>query len=472
MEHSDNALRLSRWAHVIKKKGVDFFAVFHSLNIETIFLEKKFKKLISMLQIGATKEKIIQNLSGVSFEETSSVIDELRQIGAIVETEQNDQELLDNKRREYLLPAGLETLYLLVTDTCNLRCRYCFINNNMPCEYSHSSMSWETAKEAVDMFFANISRNPSVFDDFVKMIIFYGGEPLLNFPIIKQVVEYVKDEYRDELAQLGNGFRFSIITNGTAVTEKMALFFKEHQDINIGISIDGPKDVHNQMRVMVGGEGSFNKAMDGLKMLKEFGGREDLSLSCTVDKHNIDRLFELVNIGRDNAVSAVNLNPLLDTSERRISHHYMVKVSRRMLEYFVLAREVGIYEDRIMRKVKAFIGKTIHVADCQATGAQIVCSPEGRLGLCHEGIGSKCFFFSQVSRDFRFHDEPLVKDWRRRTPLNLPQCFDCPALGICGGGCAYGAWLRNGSIWSIDDRFCVHSLKTLEWLVWDLFDKL
>ena len=252
----------------------------------------------------------------------------------------------------------------------------------------------------------------------------------------------------------------------------MAQFFGQHPEINIGISIDGPAVVNDQIRVLANGNGSFEQTIKGLDLLRTIGGRKDLSLSCTVDKHNINRLPELLAIGREHGISAINLNPLLDTSERRVSHRYMTKVSRRMLEYFILAREEGIYEDRVMRKAKAFIDKTIHVADCQATGAQVVCSPDGRLGLCHEGIGAKCFFFGQVSKDFRFHDEPLIKEWRQRTPLNMPQCFDCPALGICGGGCTYGAWLRNGSIWSIDDRFCVHSSKTLDWLVWDLFDKI
>lgn len=456
----------------MKKKGVDFFAVYHSLNIETIFLENKFKKLVTMLRVGTTKEKIIQKLSEVTAEEMNSIIDELYRIGMIVEAGKDDREILDDKREEYVLPVGLENMYLLVTDTCNLGCRYCLIKNNMPSSYSCSLMSWETAKTAVDMFFSNISRNPECFDDFVKMITFYGGEPLLNFPVIKQVVEYTKEVYALELERLGRGFRFSIVTNGTAINEEVAHFFGQHKDINIGVSLDGPAAVNDQMRVMVDGSGSFDRIVKGITLLREVGDRKDLSFSCTVDCHNIDCLAELIALGRDYEVSAINLNPLLDTSEREIDHRYMKKVSRRMLEYFVLAREAGLYEDRIMRKAKAFISKAIHPADCQATGTQIVCSPDGRLGLCHEGIGAKDFFFSHVSRDFRFHDEPLVKEWRQRTPLNMPQCFDCPALGVCGGGCTYGAWLRNGSIWSIDNRFCVHSLKTLEWLVWDLFTRL
>ena len=80
---------------------------------------------------------------------------------------------------------------------------------------------------------------------------------------------------------------------------------------------------------------------------------------------------------------ATNLNLLLDTEQKSINNSYMIKASKKMLEYFMLAREKGIYEDRIMRKANAFIAQKIHPFDCQATGAQIVCSPDGMLGLCH-----------------------------------------------------------------------------------------
>jgi uncharacterized protein len=82
----------------------------------------------------------------------------------------------------------------------------------------------------------------------------------------------------------------------------------------------------------------------------------------------------------------------------------------------------------------------------------------------------KNFFFDGVSTDFSFHNNPTIQEWGARSPFNMPQCHDCPAVAVCGGGCAYGAKLRNGSIWSVDDRFCTHVLTTLEWMVWDLYE--
>ena len=168
---------------------------------------------------------------------------------------------------------------------------------------------------------------------------------------------------------------------------------------------------------------------------------------------------------------SINLNPLLDTKKDRVDVDYIEKMSERLLSYFRKAREHGVYEDRIMRKVRPFLSRRIHAHDCQATGHQIVCSPDGKIGVCQEGVGMKNYFFADVAQDLDFHSHPVVNEWNDRTPLNMPQCKDCAAIGICGGGCTYGAQLRNGSIWSVDDRFCIHSLTSLDWLIWDIYEQ-
>lgn len=465
-------LRISQWTHEFHKKRSDYFALFHSLNVETVFLEKKFHKLLSLLKIGTTMEHLEQHLQCISYEEIQDVCSELLKIGIIVPILEDEKKLLLQKQQKYALPPGLETMYLIVTDECNLRCKYCFINNNMPDSYVCSKMSWEIAKEAIDMYFFNLSKNPPEYDDFVKMIVFYGGEPLLNFELIKQVIDYVEKTYKTETVKMGDNFRFSIVTNGTAITDEIADYFGKHTEIDIAISLDGPKKVHDDKRIFANGCGSYDCAIQGYQKLRNIGNRKNIAVSCTIDSHNIDHLEDLLKLQEIYGFPAINLNSLLDTEQKFISKSYMTKVSKKMLDYFLLAREKGIYEDRIIRKANSFVEKEIHPYDCQATGAQIVCSPNGQLGVCHEGIGAKNFFFGIVSHDFNFHENPTIKEWKVRTPLNMPHCWSCPALGICGGGCAYGAWLRNGSIWSIDDRFCIHSLITLKWLIWDLFERL
>ncbi len=463
------AVRLSRWTHVYKS-DLSYFALYHSLNMEVVFLERKLYPIIKLLSLGTTLENLKKKLGGSS-DHLEDVVLELHRTGLIVAVRNNDMALLEEKRINFIFPPGIETLYLIVADQCNLRCKYCFVLNNMPKEYKQTLMPLHVAKEAIDMFFKNISMNPAQYSNTPKAIYFYGGEPFINFHVIKHSVEYIESTYSKEVSAMGDKFRISIVTNGTLVTEGIAKFIASRKNIHVAISIDGPQEVHDAMRKKEDGQGSFAEAIRGCQLLKQ-AGKDDVALSSTVSSHNIDKLPLLLELNRQYGFASINLNPLTETASSSVGKRYMRKVSKKMLEYFELAREDGVYEDRVMRKVKAFMNKRIHVHDCQGLGAQLVCAPDGQLGICHEGVGMRQFFFGRVSKEFDFHHNPLIAEWKTRTPLNMPQCFDCPAIGVCGGGCAYGAWLRNGSIWAVDDRFCTHSLATLQWLIWDLFKNL
>ena len=144
-----------------------------------------------------------------------------------------------------------------------------------------------------------------------------------------------------------------------------------------------------------------------------------------------------------------------------------------MIECYKIARRVGLYEGRMMRKIKAFVGQYFYDRDCSAVGRQIVVGPKGEIGTCAAFYKSGEYFVrpGEELKGFDPYGHPYWQEWSRRMPLNFPECLKCPALGICGGGCPYNAWVRHGSIWEIDDFFCPHALKTLEWLVWDLYDQ-
>lgn len=295
---------------------------------------------------------------------------------------------------------------------------------------------------------------------------------MLNFSLIKRVVLYVKDAYGDELKKLGNSFHFAIITNGTIIDKNIAKFFGENKDISISVSLDGKSFINDKKRMFTGGKGSFKETIQGYNLLRSVGRRDNIGISCTIDSHNMNNLSDLIELQKKYLFKSVNLNLLLNTERKIISKSYSIKSSKKMIEYFLLAREAGIYEDRMIRKINAFVNKEIYPYDCLATGSQIVCSPDGQIGVCHEGVGLKNFFFGKVSKNFDFHGNTIINEWKKRSPLYMPQCWDCSALGLCGGGCAYSAYVKNGSIWSIDDRFCAHSLLTLKWLIWDLFANL
>ncbi len=451
-------IRLSKWSFLMNKG--DAYALFHSLNLSLLFFEERYKNFLEELRCGTS----LENLRKLD-NDADTIVAELLEHKLVVPVDYDDNAMLAESQKTYVYQPSLETIFMLLTDACNLACVYCFIECNMPKHnQAAKTMNWEIAQETIDMYFANL--RPTKFH---KTIVFYGGEPLLTFPLLKRIVEYIQTKHRTKFAEHKVGLL--LITNGTKINDEVTSYMASHPEITICVSLDGSKETNDQKRVYHDGQGTFCDIKLGIERL-HVAGRKDLNISATIDEHNVDRLDELLALHSQYKFQTVNFNLLLDTVDRTIDSAYTEHATKRMIEYFEKAREIGLYEDRMMRKIRAMSRGVLHPFDCRATGAQLAISPDGSLGVCHEGVGYKNFFFGKVSKDFVFENEPTIKEWGRRSPLTMPQCFNCPSLGLCGGGCAYSAYLRHGTIWAIDDKFCKHSLTILEWLIWDVYSRM
>lgn len=197
------------------------------------------------------------NIEGFTKEELLNAIEELIQtikeehiLQAPLMTEFVGPQSL-NLEEELL--ANMSQLTLEVTEQCNLRCKYCIYQNDHTDfhDYTNRSMTFEVAKKAIDYTY------PRTKKDFY--IAFYGGEPLLNFPLIKQVVDYTSFITNRNVA-------FSITTNATLLTNEIAHFFAKHKFIVL-VSLDGPEEIHNENRVYMDGKGSYHSTISGLKKL-------------------------------------------------------------------------------------------------------------------------------------------------------------------------------------------------------------
>lgn len=152
----------------------------------------------------------------------------------------------------------ISNLTLEVTDRCNLRCKYCIYNPDNPSfrGFGKKDMDFETAKLAIDFFEKHSRERKKVY------LGFYGGEPLLNYTLIEQSVNYAKILIKDK------EISFSLTTNATMITPQIAKFLVENE-FEILISLDGPEDVHNENRIFINGEGSFNSTIAGTKIILE-----------------------------------------------------------------------------------------------------------------------------------------------------------------------------------------------------------
>jgi uncharacterized protein len=162
-----------------------------------------------------------------------------------------------NDLLEYYLSNKVEMIILQVTQQCNLRCEYCaYSGNYLNRSHTDARMTFETARKSID-FIIKRSRNVESIN-----IGFYGGEPLLEFDLIKKCINYAKEEAE------GKNVTFSFTTNGTLFTKEI-LDFLNANDVAITISLDGPREIHDRNRKFaVSGCGTFKKVSENLKFFK------------------------------------------------------------------------------------------------------------------------------------------------------------------------------------------------------------
>ncbi len=194
-------------------------------------------------------------------------------------------------KEEYreLVKGHCQQIVLEITEACNLRCEYCIYNEHHPDYrgYSSKCMSFETAKKSIDL----------ILDDYKGQefaLSFYGGEPLMNFPLLKQCIEYTRSTYPNVKLS------YSFTTNLTLLTPKMIEFFKTLEDIDILCSLDGPQEIHDKYRKDANGKGTFEKAIQNFKfMLKDFYNPEKkrgLMINCVMvppyTKEKLNNLYD------------------------------------------------------------------------------------------------------------------------------------------------------------------------------------
>jgi uncharacterized protein len=361
-------------------------------------------------------------------------------------------------------------LYLLLTDQCNLACNYCFIENcvvreNNPQKFS--VMSVGTAKYGIDLFARQLQIGHDVTE---PQIILYGGEPLLNTPTLVYALQYITKCKTTGI--LPSDTLIILNTNGTLVSQDLVQILKAIPNLNVALSVDGPREIHDSCRRYHNGKGSFSDVIRGYDLLRRNG--INVGLCCTISKYNVDRLEEIAHWFVDKlGVKSLGFNILIENANindvRGDIEGYARKATSQLIKCFRFFRERGVYEDRVMRKVNAFIDGKVYYYDCGGCGQQIVVGPTGLVGVCQAYCRSqKNFVNPKEIKDFDPINHPLWSEWRRRSPLLMPQCRSCIALSVCGGGCPYSADMRHGSIWEVDDAFCIHSKETVTFLIQDL----
>lgn len=239
---------------VVLLDDFDYFVINNIINNESV---KNFDDLVGLIgnRLFYSDSEVIQKLGMLDkfiSDENLFMAPELKCL---------KQEGYDELVKEQL-NNNMNQIILELTGKCNLRCKYCIYNDNYEKNrnFNPKSMTFDVAKKAID--YLNIHGDDSV------SVTFYGGEPLLEFELLKKCIEYSREKILDK------ELNFSLTTNLTKMDEEKAKYLASVDNLSVVCSIDGPKYVHDSYRVYQNGKGSFEDAIKGLKYLvRNFKGK-------------------------------------------------------------------------------------------------------------------------------------------------------------------------------------------------------
>jgi uncharacterized protein len=396
------------------------------------------------------QENLFEKLKKEKEIKKSSKLEELIKKNFLVPLNYSNDLYLDSFKQQQKVDIHL--MYLLLSQSCNLKCKYCFENLN---NTEKKLMSWEVADRAIDYFFEISKEN--------RKIIFYGGEPLLNFMVFKKSVEKIrkKDKKTKSYSEI------EIVTNGTLINKEIALFCKKF-NVKVAVSIDGPKDIHDSMRIYKNSKNSsFDAAIKGYQNLKEINAEP--AISCTIGKHNVKILPEIAKFFvNELKPKSVGFNLIIGENEKPD----VEEATNSLLEAYEILKSNNIYEDRIMRRLEPIAKNKFYLKECAAYGNQIVVRYDGKVGPCHAFCTTNQYFEDDLfNENFDVFSSRIFQEWAYRSPLNNEKCRKCPFILLCGGGCAFNAKLKKGDIHEIDENICLHTKTILNWIFKKIWEK-
>lgn len=448
---------LSRFAQKLVKNG--YVARFNSLKNVPVFYK---------VQLDDEIENYLQGF--IEFDELTNdskhVVELLNKNKVIVLNEEYDDIVMNSIKASIPKPyPGI--LYLILTEKCNFACDYCFIERYMD-HCKANIMTKEIAKKAIDFYVKQIRCDMREFNE-SKDILFYGGEPLSNFEVLKYAANLI-NEYKQK-GILPEKTTMGMVTNGTFITDDIAEELKK-LEVSFSVSLDGASPQANSCRKYHNGLAGYDDIIKGLEIAKKHDC--NVGLSITLSQEALAESQKVFDLIKKYDIKSIGFNILLTDKNYDVPDEYFVKASQFIIEAYKIFREGGVYEDRAMRKVNAFVEHKLHYQDCGAEGGnQLVVAPDGTIGLCQGYLSSRETFVTNVDDDsFDIQSNSLFLEWNKRTPFCMPQCEKCIALGTCGGGCAMNAKANGKTIWDLDERFCIHSKTMIEFLVWELFENI
>ena len=318
-------------------------------------------------------------------------------------------------------------LVLSLTSDCNLRCIYCYAEAGK----LHKTMSWETAKSAIDETMRNLLEERK---EKFQLTFHGGGEPFVAFKLMKKAVEYVNSKWKGKKD-------FSVVTNGTLITSEIADWLAE-KDFRLTVSIDGPAEIQNRQRPKANGEGSYEDAISGAMLLKERGLK--FGIRSTITNANVYHMEDLLKIAKD-LDCGLKLEPFTPVG-RGVDEEILSQDAyfKQFMLASKLAKEMGV-----PLKSTYSSGLDPKCIFCAGDGEMFCVLPDGKVSTCSrvtkgDDFLASTFIVGEINADGLNINPERVEELRHLNVMFYDQCRDCFAKWYCMGGCHNTRLLNDG----------------------------
>lgn len=357
---------------------------------------------------------------------------------------------IDFKKRKTVVKA----LCLHIAHDCNLACKYCFAGEG---EYhgDRSLMSYEVGRKALDFLIANSGNRVNLEVDF------FGGEPLMNFQVVKDLVAYGRSKEKEH----NKKFRFTLTTNGVLLDDEV-MEFANKEMANVVLSIDGRREVHDAMRPTRNGKGSYDLIIDKFKKMADMRDQTNYYVRGTFTHNNLDFSKDVLHLA-DMGFKQISAEPVVAAPDK----DYAITpsdVPKLCEEYDSLAKEMvkrnregnGFNFFHFMIDLSG--GPCIYkrLSGCGSGTEYLAVTPWGDLYPCHQFVGLDDFKLGNVDEGIINTD--IVDEFKLCNVYAKPKCRDCFARFYCSGGCAANSYNFHGNLTDAYEVGCDLERKRVE----------
>lgn len=406
----------------------------------------------------STKEQLFslakQNFSDLTeqdFVECYDDVTELKNNGELF-TEDTFKPMADKLKQK--TSGVVKALCLHIAHTCNLNCSYCFASQG---KYhgERALMSYEVGKRALDFLIENSGTRTNLEVDF------FGGEPLMNFQVVKDLVKYAREQEKIHK----KNFRFTLTTNGVLIDDDVIDFANKEMS-NVVLSLDGRKEIHDKFRVDYLGNGSFDKIVPKFQKLVQSREGKNYYMRGTFTHANPDFLEDIKvmldlgfnELSMEPVVCAENDPSALTESDIEIVKDQYEKLAFLMLERYRAGNPFTFYHYMIDLKGGPCIYKRI--SGCGSGTEYLAVTPWGDLYPCHQFVGDEKYKLGNVYEGVTNLEKR--EEFASCNVYEKKECEDCWAKLYCSGGCAANSYHATGSVKGIYKAGCELFKKRME----------